>query len=76
MHAFTMRGLPNRMVIGSGTFLEEHSEKFVACGKKEITESFSRLFAHTSELLILLHGWLLAILLIQELSKKSSRKCK
>ena len=63
------------MKLGSGTFQEEHSEKFLACYKNEITESYSRLFVHTSQLLILLHGWLLAILLIRELSKKTSQKC-
>ena len=55
---------------------EGASEKFLACGKKETTKSYSRLFVHTSQPLILLHGWLLVILLIRELSKKTSRKCK
>ena len=60
--------------LGSGTFLEVHSEKILAYGKKEITECYSRLFVQTSQPLILLHDWLSLILLIRELSKKTRGK--
>ena len=61
---------------GLGTFLEVNSETFLACEKNEMTESYSHLYVHTSQPLILFHGWLFVILLIRELSKKTSGKCK